>query len=64
MDRPESSFVIRQYYAIQIAADQIADNYTDIHNQGLESVVLYVIKRYTTVIECICNTVGKATDNE
>ena len=56
--------LFRQYYAIKIAADEIAENDACIYSKYLQSVEFPERNRHAEIIECIRHAVGEAAYDE
>ena len=56
--------LFRQYYAVKIAADEIAENDACIYSKYLQSVEFPERNRHAEIIECIRHAVGEAAYDE
>ena len=56
--------ILCQHNPIKVAADQVAKDDAYIYAKDLKSMGLEESYRYACVVERICNTVGKATNDE
>ena len=59
-----SILIFCQNDAIQVASHKISKDYADIYAEDLKEMCLDECERHTKEIECVCNAVRKAADDE